>query len=165
MTMGTEDGQIIKTSRGLLQELDQLEAAIKSAQNKRERLKLFGDRDRLRREFAMHLCPQRTTTTTREVFISGARQVTPTWKIAGTPSKRGKGEATTWMETRSCPWDGSAQQLRHEVQKALEQGDSVPVHSFGLHCEWTVEISEGVFEWYRDDYGGAELIQTGVRYR
>lgn len=146
-----------ETSRQLLTQLDQLETDISSARCKHEQIRLMRNRSRLRREFAMHLCPHRTTTV-REVFTSHGQKVVPIWKIAGIPSKRRKDAAATWMAARGCVWDGSAQRLRHEVRKALEQGMCIPAHSFGLHCEWTVEISEAVLEW-RVGVHPAELVE------
>jgi hypothetical protein len=169
-----EFAQHEKTSKAMLKELDRLDEEIKTSKNKPLRRKLSRDREQICRQFALHLKndprPQISGWGVQYVtFSDWGREVVPHRKVEGVPSKKRKDEARTWMAGRQPDWDGSAEQLRSEVRKALDEGAEVPNHHFGLHCDWTVRIREFPFKWQicegRNSFS-AVLVPAGrVRYR
>jgi hypothetical protein len=165
-------------SEAMLKELDRLDEEIKAATNKPLRRKLSRDREKICRQFALHLkndprppiaFGDDDPNDRYRPFSYWGREVIAHRKVEGVPSKKRKDEATTWMAGRRSDWDGSAEQLRTEVRKALDEGAEVPSHHFGLHCDWTVRIREFPFKWEiregRNSFS-AVLIPAGrVRYR
>jgi len=124
-------------SRLFLKKIDELDAEIAAAADKKVlKARIEHDQAKIRREFAEHLGER------SYVDPSSSLTVMPIWLVTGVPSKKRKEEAGEWMKQRGLDWDGSAPPLRHEVRKALEQNQSVPDSTFGLHVERTVDIKK-----------------------
>jgi hypothetical protein len=56
------------------------------------------------------------------------------WDVKGVPSKQGKQLARGWMAGRTVAWDGKANSLRIEVERALCNGEAVPKFGFKIRC-------------------------------
>ena len=134
-----EEQSFKKRCDNFLTQIEQLDAEIEAAALDKKRVKkLQRDKSKLQRQFAAHL----GDSTVSRVYDSRGRHVAAYWRVDGVPSKDSRAEAQTWMAARGVEWNGSAPSLRGEVLKALRNKELVPEGSFGLHVEWTVNISK-----------------------
>jgi hypothetical protein len=69
----------------------------------------------------------------------GGRLMRPCWKVTGSPSKKERDAATTWMRNRNPEWNGSTAAIRREIAATLNGSNEALPSSFGFGIRLTVE--------------------------
>jgi hypothetical protein len=159
-------------SSQLLDGLERIQTELETARhNKPLRRKLLREDYLLRQRFAKHLLVEverfdwwsGETYKSKGVYKRDRKKIRAYRQVDGVPNKKGKVEAKAWMAARNVSWNGSAPDLRREVQNALTSDATIPDGYFGLHVEWTVEIE--AVEWLMiGDKTNATFVPGAVRY-